>query len=167
MTSDEPVVLAASQHERWARAAAEMILSLSAQLPHAEIAHIGSTSVPGFPAKPVIDLAVGVSADEVAIVSRTLAGHGFDLEGERAGHSWLSHPNRSARAFVIHIFEFQGEEWIKRLRFRDILRTHAESREKYLAVKRAAAAQTTGWGAYTRAKSAAVAEILAANEQDD
>lgn len=95
-----------------------------------------------------------------------LARLGFDLEGKRADHAWLSYPDRSARVFVIHIFEFQGEEWNKRLRFRDILLTNKKSREKYLAVKRAAAALADGWGEYTRAKSSVVSEILANDSFD-
>lgn len=154
------MIIVPSDYETWARLAAEMTAELSALLPDAEIAHIGSTAVPGFPAKPVVDLAVGVPADGIAHAARTLAAHGFDLEGERAGHAWLSHPRRTARAFVIHVFDRHGEEWERRLRFRDILRHDEDARERYLAVKRAAADQANGWGEYTRAKAAVVAEIL-------
>lgn len=161
MTSEKRVVLVASRHAEWARAAAEMTVELVKHLPRAEIEHIGSTSVPGLPAKPVVDLAVGVAADEILHSARALARCGFDLEGGRAEHAWLSYPNRSARAFVAHIFEFQGEEWIKRLRFRDILLTDEKSRERYLETKRDAARSANGWGEYTRAKSSVVSEILA------
>lgn len=161
MASDERVTLVASEHELWARMAAEMAVELLEHLPHAKIEHIGSTSVPGLPAKPVVDLAVGVAADEIVLSGRELARRGFDLEGERADHAWLSYPDRSARAFVIHIFERHGDEWNKRLRFRDILLTDKQSREDYLAIKRAAAASADGWGQYTRAKSSVVSEILA------
>lgn len=161
MASAQRVTLVASEHKEWARSAAEMAGELLALLPRAKIEHIGSTSVPELSAKPVIDLAVGVAADEVVLSTRKLARHGFDAEGERAGHAWLSYPDRSARAFVIHIVEFQGERWSKRLRFRDILRTDERSREEYLAVKEEAAASANGWGEYTRAKASVVAEILA------
>lgn len=161
MASAQRVTLVDSEHEEWARSAAEMAVDLSAILPRAKIEHIGSTSVPGLSAKPVVDLAVGVASDEVALSTRKLVSHRFDVEGERAGHAWLSYPDRSARAFVIHILEFQGEQWRNRLRFRDILRTDEHSREKYLAVKEEAAASADGWGEYTRAKASIVSEILA------
>lgn len=166
MASDERVTLVASEHEAWAREAAEMAVEILEHLPNAKIEHIGSTSVPGLPAKPVVDLAVGMAAGEIVLAGRELARLGFDLEGKRADHAWLSYPDRSARVFVIHIFEFQGEEWNKRLRFRDILLTNKKSREKYLAVKRAAAALADGWGEYTRAKSSVVSEILANDSFD-
>lgn len=137
-----------------------MSVKLGEILPLARIEHIGSTAVPGLPAKPVVDLAVGVAEDDVVRSARELARCGFDLEGERDNHAWLSSPDRSARAFVIHVLEFQGEEWIKRLRFRDILMTDKVSREKYLAAKREASSRANGWGEYTSAKSSVVSEIL-------
>ncbi|MGO2745974.1 GrpB family protein [Microbacterium sp.] len=160
MASDQRVTLVPSEHEHWARMAGEMAVLLSSYLPAATIEHIGSTAVPGLPAKPVVDLAVGMDAGGVERSAHELARRGFDLEGERAGHAWLSWPDRSDRTFVIHVFEFQGVEWKRRLRFRDILVSDAESRAKYLAVKQTAAATATGWGDYTRAKAAVVFSIL-------
>lgn len=165
MASDARIVLVASEHKAWSRRAAEMSVKVGDVLPLAKIEHIGSTAVPGLPAKPVVDLAVGVAGDEIVRSARELTRCGFDLEGERDNHAWLSYPHRSARAFVIHILEFQGEEWIKRLRFRDILVTDATSREKYLAVKREASTWANGWGDYTKAKSSVVTEILAHDAQ--
>lgn len=160
MTSVERITLVASEHAKWSLRAAEMSATLVEILPLARIEHIGSTAVPRLPAKPVVDLAVGVTGDEVMRSARELARCGFDFEGERGNHAWLSCPDRSARAFVIHVLEFQGDEWIKRLRFRDILMTDKLSREKYLAAKREASRRANGWGEYTRAKSSVVSEIL-------
>ncbi|MGM7670569.1 GrpB family protein [Microbacterium sp. A93] len=80
MASDECVTLVASEHEAWARKAAEMTVEILEHLPHAKIEHIGSTSVPGLPAKPVVDLAVGMAADEIVLAGHELARLGFDLE---------------------------------------------------------------------------------------
>lgn len=160
MTSNQRVVLAESNHEEWARMARELGQRISAMLPQAAIEHIGSTSVPCPPAKPVVDLAVGVAVDEVRAATRTLAQHGFDLEGERDGHAWLSLPDRTAREYVVHVFEVPGRAWSRRLRFRDILRSDAAARAKYLAVKRQSAAVSAGWDDYTLSKTAVVHEIL-------
>lgn len=145
--------------------ARELAQRIAAMLPHAAIEHIGSTSVPWLPAKPVVDLAVGVSADEVGAATRTLAQHGFDLEGEREGHAWLSLPDRTAREYVVHVLEAQGRAWSRRLRFRDILRADAAARAKYLAVKQQSAAVSVGWDDYTQSKTAVVHEILDAEPQ--
>ncbi|WP_448710586.1 GrpB family protein [Microbacterium profundi] len=73
MASDERVTLVASEHEAWARKAAEMAVEILEHLPNAKIEHIGSTSVPGLPAKPVVDLAVGMAAGEIVLAGRELA----------------------------------------------------------------------------------------------
>jgi GrpB-like predicted nucleotidyltransferase (UPF0157 family) len=44
--------------------------------------------------------------------------------------------------------------------FRDILRRDIKARERYLSVKREAAARTKDWGAYTTHKGDVVAAIL-------
>lgn len=160
MASDERVTLVSSEHEHWTRLAARMATLISEHLGPEAVEHIGSTAVPGMPAKPVVDLAVGVPAERVLRSAKKLASCGFDLEGELPGHAWLSYPDRSARSFVIHVFDVQGAEWGRRLRFRDILIAEDRQRAKYLAVKHQAAAVAEGWGEYTRAKAAVVAEIL-------
>ncbi|WP_206446383.1 GrpB family protein [Agrococcus sp. KRD186] len=160
MTSEQRVVLAASEHEEWSRLARDMAGRISRLLPEAVIEHIGSTSVPDLPAKPVVDLAVGMPADRVDEATEVLAQHGFDHEGGRAGHTWLSSPDRSARAYVIHVLDLDGTGWERRLRFRDILRTDASARAKYLAVKQRSAASSVGWDDYTQSKTAIVSELL-------
>lgn len=160
MTTNQRVVLSASEHEAWSRMAKQMANKISTLLPEAEIEHIGSTSVPGLPAKPVVDLAVGVKAERLGEATLILVQHEFDLEGEQPGHAWLSWPNRFARSYVIHVLEGHGVPWERRLRFRDILRTDAVARAKYLAVKRQSAAVSLGWDDYTQSKTAIVHEIL-------
>lgn len=167
MASDERVVLVPSEHEKWARQAAEMAARIAQHLTTATVEHIGSTAVPGMLAKPVVDLAVGVPVDRIRESAGVLARQGFDIEGERAGHAWLSSPDRSARSFVVHVFEFEGPEWHRRLRFRDALIAEEGHRARYLAVKQAAAEATRGWGEYTWAKAAVVAEILARTNATD
>lgn len=157
----QSVILVPSEYGAWSAIARDMAARLTELLPRAVVEHIGSTSVPGLPAKPVVDLMIGVELDRLSVATLTLVEHGFDLEGERSGHAWLSSPDRSAREFVVHVLECGGQAWDRRLRFRDILRTDPAARAKYLAVKQQAAAIARGWDDYTRAKAAVVAEILA------
>ena len=163
MASDDRVTLVNSEHAKWAQMARKMAAQISEFLPLAKIEHIGSTAVPGMPAKAVVDIAVGMPADQIGDAALMLTQHGFDIEGRRQDHAWLSYPDRSSRSFVIHVFEVHGAEWRKRLRFRDILISDASSRERYLAAKQAAAAASKGWGDYTRMKSSVVSEILDAD----
>src|SRR6187549_330218 len=51
-----------------------------------QIEHVGSTAVPGLTAKPILDLAVGVTREnDVAPVQATLAGAGYLYRGDLGG----------------------------------------------------------------------------------
>jgi GrpB-like predicted nucleotidyltransferase (UPF0157 family) len=125
--------------------------------------HVGSTSVPGLSAKPVIDmvLAVSDSADESAYVP-PLEKHGFALrirEPDWLGHRLLKGSDVAAN---LHVFSFGCEEIDRMIAFRDRLRTHDAERRRYETAKRELASRT--WRHvqdYADAKSAIVREILA------
>ncbi len=53
-----------------------------ARVPMVAIEHVGSTSVPGLAAKPIIDCDIVVGGPDVAAASRTLTGLGFKALGE-------------------------------------------------------------------------------------
>jgi GrpB-like predicted nucleotidyltransferase (UPF0157 family) len=124
--------------------------------------HAGSTSVPGLPAKPIIDIVLGVpdSADEPAYVpDLEAAGYRFHLrEPEWHEHRLLHGPDTAVN---LHVFTAGSTEIDRMLRFRDRLRGDAADRELYLATKRELAARR--WGEvqdYADAKDAVVADIL-------
>ena len=126
--------------------------------------HVGSTSVPGLCAKPVIDMVLAVedSADEPTYVP-ALEGAGFTLrirEPDWHAHRCFKAPE--ATAGNLHVFSDGCEETGRMLRFRDWLRTHPEDRCAYEARKRELAAST--WKHvqdYADAKSGIVGEIMA------
>jgi GrpB-like predicted nucleotidyltransferase (UPF0157 family) len=124
--------------------------------------HVGSTSVPGLSAKPVIDmvLAVSDSTDESSYVP-LLEEQGFTLrirEPDWFQHRLLKAPNEDAN---LHVFSFGCEEIKRMLAFRDWLRLHEEDRRLYEETKRQLAKQT--WKQtqnYADAKSQVVQEIV-------
>ena len=104
--------------------------------------HVGSTSVPGLPAKPIIDmlLAVADSADEPAYVPSMEAG-GYAVRIREPGwheHRVFKGPDTDIN---LHTFSEGSSEIDRMLAFRDRLRTHDEERERYLATKRELAAR--------------------------
>lgn len=124
--------------------------------------HVGSTSVPGLSAKPIIDMVLAVrdSADEPAYVS-ALEKQGFVLrirEPDWYEHRLLKAPGPPGN---LHVFSVGCEEIDRMLTFRDWLRVHEEDRRRYEKTKRRLAART--WKHvqdYADAKSEVVREIL-------
>jgi GrpB-like predicted nucleotidyltransferase (UPF0157 family) len=125
--------------------------------------HVGSTSVPGLSAKPIIDmvLAVADSSDESSYVP-PLEEKGYTLrirEPDWYEHRLLKPPDVSGN---LHVFS-DGCEEIEQMRlFRDWLRTHADDRLLYEETKRKLAARTWKYTQnYADAKAEVVQEILA------
>jgi GrpB-like predicted nucleotidyltransferase (UPF0157 family) len=124
--------------------------------------HVGSTSVPGLAAKPLIDvlLVVPDSADEDAYVPALVAAGYYLLLRERTWHEHRvlkgTEPNVN-----LHVFSSRCEELDRMLAFRDRLRTHPEDREEYERAKRELAGRT--WERvqdYADAKTRVVERII-------
>ncbi|MFR9730093.1 dephospho-CoA kinase [Saccharopolyspora sp. MS10] len=114
------------------------------------IDHIGSTSVPGFPAKDVIDLQLSVrSMAEADGIADALAEAGFPPDSGCRGDNphpvdpdpghWVKRYHSSAdpgRPVNLHLRVPGGPGWRTALLLRDWLRAEPEARADYLAVKR-------------------------------
>jgi GrpB-like predicted nucleotidyltransferase (UPF0157 family) len=159
----EYVELVEPRPDEWAQRCAMVSGRIARIVPDAVLEHIGSTAVPGFPAKDVVDVLVGVEAELVAEAAERLADDGFDLEGARPTHCWLSLPDRTSRTVVVHVMEADGTQWRGRVAFRDILIQDPAARAEYLAVKKAAARATDDWGEYTMSKAETVRKLLDAD----
>ena len=134
-----------------------------AAVPVLAIEHVGSTSVPGLAAKPVIDCDIVVAAQDVAAASNVLIGLGFKPEGDLGiPLRWaFKEPERLARTNT-YVVVAGSLSLRNHLAVRDILRTDPDLREQYAAVKRQASAAAANIDEYGRAKNAMVQRILAA-----
>ena len=127
------------------------------------VEHVGSTSVPGLAAKPVIDiiLVVDDSSDEPAYVP-SLEAEGYRLrirEPDWHEHRVLKGPDTNVN---LHVFSDRCIEVERMLAFRDWLRGHASDRDLYEAEKRRLAEKEWKYVQnYADAKSSVVREILA------
>ena len=125
--------------------------------------HVGSTSVPGLAAKPVIDIALVVAdtRDEDAYVP-SLEDAGYVLrirEPDWFEHRLFKGPDTNVN---VHTFPEGCEEVDRMVGFRDWLRTHDDDRDLYLAAKRELAQREWKYVQnYADAKSAVVRDILA------
>ena len=128
------------------------------------IEHIGSTSVPGLAAKPIIDILVIVpdSANEAAYRPH-LEAAGYVLRVREP--AWKEHrmfrtPEKDVH---IHIYSAGCDEIQRNLTFRNWLRRNVEDRIHYERVKRELA--TKEWSdmdAYANAKTSVIESIIAA-----
>ena len=109
------------------------------------VEHVGSTSVPGLSAKPLIDILLGL---------RNLSGLDSPVVGvlQRLGYQAMAdrvYPERvfmpkgpeDRRTHHLHLVVAGSEEWRAPLRFRDALRADAALRGEYDALKRILAEQ--------------------------
>lgn len=151
---------------RWAAEFEAERVRLAQALPPSTrgIEHYGSTSVPGLPAKPILDILVGVSpgSDWVACHDPLLQ-LGYDY-AESAGvpghHIFGRGRDRGERTHLVHVVEFGAESWNSNLAFRDALRSDGQLRDRYLALKeQAIAAAPEGRAAYNAQKQAFIAAI--------
>jgi GrpB-like predicted nucleotidyltransferase (UPF0157 family) len=137
-----------------------------------QVEHVGSTSVPGLAAKPIIDIVLAVpdSADEEAYVPG-LEAAGYVLRVREP--AWFEHrlfrgPDTDIK---LHVFTVGAAEIERMLMFRDRLRTDDADRNLYLQVKRDLAGRTWRYVQhYADSKAPVVQEILArataASQQD-
>ncbi|KAG8166045.1 hypothetical protein KVR01_004597 [Diaporthe batatas] len=176
---------------RWPSAFARLEARIRGALGGTALAinHVGSTSVPGLPAKPCIDVDVTVAdpADEAAYVS-ALVGEGWEGQKEDDGTGTGMGPaggDRGAglqfllrepgwhqhRLFIcadpvanVHVFGPGCPESERHRIFRDWLREHPEDRDRYAAVKYEAAAASREAGEtmqdYTERKNTVIRDIL-------
>lgn len=123
------------------------------------VEHIGSTSVPGLAAKPIIDICLTIEdvADEAAYVP-SLASIGFVLRVREPEHRMLRTPTRDVH---LHVYEPNHAEVRNYLDLRDWLRVDARDRELYAAAKKQLAQQDwSDMNHYADAKTEVVLEIL-------
>jgi len=127
------------------------------------IEHVGSTSVPGLAAKPVIDCDIVVAGQDVAAASGVLAGLEFRPLGERGiPLRWaFTEPARLARTNT-YIVVAGSLSLRNHLAVRDILRADPDLRQQYAAVKKRVGPTAATIDEYDRAKNAIVHKILAA-----
>ena len=104
--------------------------------------HIGSTSVPGLAAKPVLDIVAGIpEGAPVASYISPLVEAGYVHRGEQGIPGREFFRRGDPRAYHVHLVRIGGHLWREHLAFRDYLRARADVRDEYAQLKHALAAQ--------------------------
>lgn len=101
------------------------------------IHHIGSTSVPGLAAKPIIDmLPVVKNILGVDSAAKAMESLGYEIKGENGIAFRRYFPKgKSLRTHNVHVYEAGDPEIERYLKFRDWMRAHDEDRDAYAKLK--------------------------------
>lgn len=138
-------------------------------VPMARVEHVGSTSVPGLAAKPVLDVDVIVPGEHVTAAVRALEAVGYEHRGD------LGVPDREAfwapdddPRRNVYVCRAGSVNLRNHLGVRDVLRARPDLRDEYAAVKLALAADPDmDIDTYIALKSGVLQRILAAADLSD
>jgi GrpB-like predicted nucleotidyltransferase (UPF0157 family) len=134
-----------------------------AGVPVVAIEHVGSTSVPGLAAKPVIDCDIIVAAPDVDAAGNVLVALGFRPLGELGIPQRWAFKEPARLAGTNTYVTVDGCLSLRNhLAVRDVLRADAVLRDEYAEVKRRVGAAAGDIEEYGRGKNAMVQRILAA-----
>ncbi len=128
------------------------------------IEHVGSTSVPGLPAKPIIDVDVVVKDSEATeLAIRALHSVGYIHRGNLGvkGREAFHNP-QGQRWYHLYVCLAEGEAFLNHLIFRDYLRKDSNARDRYGQLKQRLAQQfPQSIDLYIEGKTPFILEILA------
>jgi GrpB-like predicted nucleotidyltransferase (UPF0157 family) len=134
--------------------------------PGVVIEHVGSTAVRGLCAKPVLDIALGVTAlDQIEAGIPALARLGFTYRPEYEAiipdRRYFVRPEGQAPRVHLHAVVLGSRLWLEHLAFRDALRENQDLAMAYAALKRRLAeVHAADKAAYTDAKAPFIRHVL-------
>lgn len=116
------------EKERLCNALGDMILGIE---------HIGSTSIPGIWAKPIVDIMIGVKSLplEKSQISKIIK-LGYENLGEAGVSGRIYFRKRFPKAYNVHITQFGNSIWKNNILLRDFLRSNKDEAMKYPELKK-------------------------------
>jgi GrpB-like predicted nucleotidyltransferase (UPF0157 family) len=148
---------------------AAILRAALAGVPGASVEHVGSTSVPGLAAKPIIDIDVLVEPPEVPAAVTALESVGYTHRGDLGvtGREAFQAPDQDPRRNV-YVCQNGTLNVRNHLAVRDVLRRRDDLRDEYAAVKLSLAADPNmDIDTYIARKSQVLQKILAESELTD
>jgi GrpB-like predicted nucleotidyltransferase (UPF0157 family) len=132
-----------------------------------KIEHVGSTAVPGLPAKPIVDIAIAIqSRDVIPALARILTAMGYLDRGDKGadgGYILVKDSAPEVRIVFLHVVEETDTQWHNYIAFRDVLRANETIRKQYAELKMQLAARfPNDRKSYTDGKDDFIGKILRA-----
>lgn len=132
-----------------------------AEVPVVSIEHVGSTSVPGLAAKPIIDCDIVVEAEQVMLASEVLEKLGFIPRGELGiPQRWAFYEPEHLSGTNTYVVVAGSLALKNHLAVRDVLRENDALRAEYGAVKLSIGATAADIYEYGAGKNTTVQRIL-------
>lgn len=130
----------------------------------ADIQHVGSTSIEGLTAKPIMDIAVGVKSLKTAEDFKDiLEGAGYKCRGDAGipGRVFFVKGNDDFQTHYLHIEVYKGPLWENHIYFRDYLCSDEKVKEQYLKLKKVLAEKySDDRYAYTNEKNEFITAVM-------
>lgn len=129
-----------------------------------DLQHVGSTSIPGMEAKPIIDIAISVpTLRKIGKCKKLLEANGYLYKGDeakRGDHLFVKGPE-ARRTIFLHMVRHYSRNWQNYVLFRNHLMKHGVAFRQYLDLKRDLARKYKDRReAYTKGKSSFIQKIL-------
>ncbi len=163
MCNEDPIIVVdynacwSSQYEQEKQ---QILLALGENMTN--IQHIGSTSVPGLAAKPVIDMLLGlkqIPPFPKQILCLEAIGYSYFGELGIPGRHYFC--KGMPRTHQIHAVLVDSEFWERHILFRDFLRSHPQAAQRYEEVKRKLAQKfADDRDRYTNSKTPLIEQLL-------
>lgn len=159
ITPEQREVELVPHNPEWSQLADEEAKQILEQLsiPVIGIYHIGSTSIPGIKAKPILDFVMEVAdLDEVIQSAEALEELGYISKGEYGipGRQFFTKDTNGERSHHLHVFQKGHPDIERHTVFRDFLRANPEAAHEYEIIKEKLAKRfPRESGSYTEAKT--------------
>ncbi|HZZ43337.1 MAG TPA: GrpB family protein [Tepidisphaeraceae bacterium] len=135
------------------------------------IEHIGSTSVPGLSAKPIIDILAAVPSLQLAddllphlCASGYITSPAYNLTLQN--RRWLMRHHNGRRTHHLHLLLASSPDWTNTLHFRNLLRQNQPLQQAYTQLKQTlAATYPNDRESYTSAKTTFITSTLQSHPQ--
>lgn len=137
---------------------------------HLPVEHIGSTSIRGMDAKPILDIMIGmVSMDRANAAAKILSNIGYQrrTNGDLPDRVFLVKGPEHLRTHHLSLTYFNSPFWAEHLLFRDALRENAALAAEYADLKRSLAREYShNRSAYTAGKEQFVRDAISRARHD-
>ena len=129
-----------------------------------EIEHVGSTSIEGLQAKPIIDILIVIkSFDKISEIEKLLKDYGYINHGDHGipNRCFFTKGPDDARTHYIHFTTPNSDTFYNLIYFKEYLNNHPEYKEKYCKLKNELAEKyADDRPKYTQGKSDFISKVI-------